>query len=220
MPVVRLAFTAVARSAFLFAAAFAAVAAAVALGAFTPVDRWAVDHVMAWLSTDFHPVTAVSALRPVQPWDSTAVIPVDVWLYPASVGLSALVVATATALLWRSGRRPAALAWAAAWVLGNAVEVLCKSLIERPPLYGLGRYLVGFDDSFPSGHTVRAILLVAAAGSVWPRLRPALAVWAAATLVLLVVASWHTPSDVLGGMLLAGALAAAAASLSRRRAPV
>ncbi|MGZ4389787.1 MAG: hypothetical protein ACXVZL_10435, partial [Gaiellaceae bacterium] len=86
-----------ARTALLFAAAFVAVAAAVALGAFTPVDRWAVDHVMAWLSTDFHPVTAVSALRPVQPWDPTAQIPVDAWLYPASVPLSALVVSAAAA---------------------------------------------------------------------------------------------------------------------------
>jgi membrane-associated phospholipid phosphatase len=206
------------RAAAACAAAFAAVSVAVALGAFDAVDQWSVDHVMQWLSTDVHPVSVVSALRPVQPWDPTPQVAVDAWLYPASAPISALVLGAVALLLWRRGRRVAAVAWLSAWVLGNAVELLCKNVLERPTLHALGRSLGGFDNSFPSGHTVRSVLLVAALGLLWPRLRPAFAAWLASTLVLLVVASWHTPSDVLGGVLLAGALAAAAASVSRRRA--
>jgi membrane-associated phospholipid phosphatase len=208
----------VARASLLLAAAFAGVAVAVALGGFDGTDQWAVDHVMAWLSTETHEVTFASALRPVQPWTPAAEIPVDAWLYLASVPVSALVLAAACATLRRRGLRVAAAAWAVAWVAGNAVEVVGKTVVVRPPLHALGRHLVGFDDSFPSGHTLRGVLLAALVGLVWPRLRVVAAGWLAAALVLLVVASWHTPSDVLGGALLAGALAAAASAVSERAA--
>lgn len=206
------------RPALLFAAAFAAVAVAVALGGFTSVDQWALDHVMPWLAASDHPVTLVSAIRPVQPWDPSPQLPVDAWLYPASVPVSFLVVAAACAVLWRRGRRLPALAWAAAWVAADALELLFKHVLVRPALYDGAVHVVGFDGSFPSGHTLRTVIVAVLVGLVWPRLRVAAAAWAAVVLPMLVVASWHTPSDVLGGALLAGALVVPAARLTRRRA--
>ena len=46
-------------------------------------------------------------------------------------------------VLWRRGRRRAALVWAAAWIAGNAIEVLTKATLTRPPLYAHGLHLVG-----------------------------------------------------------------------------
>ena len=61
--------------------------------------------------------------------------------------------------------RNAALAWAVAWVVANAVEVLGKGVLRRPTLHvtdGASRGdLHGFDGSFPSGHAMRAVLLAA-----------------------------------------------------------
>jgi membrane-associated phospholipid phosphatase len=98
-------------------------------------------------------------------------------------------------------------AWAAAWLFANAVEVIGKGLLHRPALSvgmnGIRVHLAGFDSSFPSGHTARGLVLAFVVGAVWPRLSWAAAVWAVGTCVFLVVSAAHTPSDVLGGILVA-----------------
>ena len=167
---------------------------------------------MPWLSPVAHPQTIVSIMLPFNGPMPSAEIPLKLWTYPASVPVSALVLSLCCVLLWRRGRHAAAAAWAAAWVVANAVEVLGKSVLHRPALHMLWHgghaHVVGFDDSFPSGHTLRALLVAVVVGVVWRRARSAAAAWAVVTLALLVVTNAHTPSDVLGGVLLAGALAA------------
>jgi membrane-associated phospholipid phosphatase len=54
------------------------------------------------------------------------------------------------------------------------------------------------------------VVLAALLGAAVPRLRAAAALWAVATLVVLVPAGLHTPSDVVGAVLLGGTLAALA----------
>ena len=50
----------------------------------------------------------------------------DLWTYPCSVLISGLVVAVAAVVLWPRLGPVAALAPAAAWVIGNAIEVIGK----------------------------------------------------------------------------------------------
>jgi membrane-associated phospholipid phosphatase len=144
---------------------------------------------------------------------------------PGQLVVSALLVTGACGALVRRGRVDAAAAWATAWLLATALEVVCKRLLERPPLYRDGTHVVSFDASWPSGHAARAAVVAAALASAWPRLRALLAVWLAAVAALLEAAGFHTPTDVLGGLLLAGLLAAAASAaersgaLGRRAAP-
>lgn len=211
---------AVARGSLLLAAAFAAVAALVVAGGFTGIDQWAVEHTMPWLTPETHSQTVTSVMLPFRGGTPRAEIPLDLWTYPAAVPLSAIVLALCCAVLWRRGHRIGAVAWAAAWIVGDAVEVLGKGLLDRPALHmtwhGTRTHLVGFDDSFPSGHTLRGVLAAVLVGLVWRRARPVAALWVAGTLALLVVTSAHTPSDVLGGALLAAALAAAALALTER----
>ena len=90
-----------------------------------------------------------------------------------------------------------------ALVAAVAVEVLCKELLTRPALY---------DGSF---HIAAVRLVVperarAAHGDRRRRRRLAMAAraplavaWAIASIVLLQLAGWHTPTDLAGGVLLA-----------------
>lgn len=177
------------RRAAIVALAFAALAALVCLGSFTRLDQWGVEHLMP--GADF---------RETQPTVAESLVPLlgahwDTWLggvanivtLPAAFLLSLAIVA------WRS--RVLALALIAA----VAVEVVCKELIQRPALYAGAFHIGAFDSSFPSGHTLRTILVAAA---VWPVLRGWAVAWALASIVLLQLAAWHTPTDILGGVLL------------------
>jgi membrane-associated phospholipid phosphatase len=192
------------------AGVFAALAVLVAAGAFTGIDQWAVDHLMP--GARFTPSTTSLAadalpLRHVRwhdPWQAA----VNIVALPASFLLALALIA------WRSRRLAVAL------VACVAVEVLCKEVLERPALYADGQHVTGFDSSFPSGHTLRIVLLALA-------FRPLLgrwaAAWAAVAIALVVLAGWHTPSDVAGGLLLGllGGVAAvrgrAAGALRARR---
>jgi membrane-associated phospholipid phosphatase len=91
---------------------------------------------------------------------------------------------------------------AAALLAAVAVEVVCKELLVRPRLHQGSFHIVAFNSSFPSGHTLRTVIVAAAVAWAWPRLRAAAVVWAVAGIVLLELAGWHTPTDVLGGLLL------------------
>ena len=110
------------------------------------------------------------------------------------------------AVLWRRGERTAALLWLGGFGLASVVEVVCKGMITRPALYVTapeGPYHVsGFDSSFPSGHAMRAALLTAIVAATWPGLRWLVLAWLAAVLVTLGLNGVHTPTDILGGLLL------------------
>lgn len=80
-----------------------------------------------------------------------------------------------------------------------------RVVLAHPRFYPvLGTDQVGID-AFPSGHATGAMSIALAATLVAPaRIRPAVALAAAAYVfavsILLLVLSWHLPSDVLGGL--------------------
>jgi len=118
-------------------------------------------------------------------------------------------------LVLAAARRLRTLIWPGAWLAAVAVEVGFHRALTRPALYRDGVHLVAFDTSWPSGHGLRCALVAAAVGAAWPRLRILLAIWLAAAVVLLELAGFHTPTDIVGGLLLAVVVAAGAIELDR-----
>jgi membrane-associated phospholipid phosphatase len=171
------------------AVAFATLALLVSFGALTRFDQWGVDHLMPGASFGEKEPTFTDSLVPLlgAHWDTWLGGAANIVTLPASFLLSLAIVA------WRSRLLAVAL------IAGVAVEVVCKELIDRPALYDGAFHITSFDSSFPSGHTLRTILVAAA---VWPLLRGWAVAWAVASIVLLQLAAWHTPTDVLGGVLL------------------
>jgi membrane-associated phospholipid phosphatase len=182
------------------AVALAALAAAVAAGGLTWLDQYAVDHWMPELRPrERTPLVSIDQLYPHlrSPFETVCAL----WTYPASGLVSGVILVACCVVLERRGRRSAAVAWAVAWVLANAVEVLAKNTLHRPQLTAAGGLGV-FGSSFPSGHATRAVLTEALVAAVWPRLAVPALVWVAGVLPALVILGAHTPSDVLGGVLL------------------
>ena len=178
-----------------------------AAGALTALDQWGVDHLMP--GAHFHEAThgLADGLVPLlhAHWHGGLAVAANVVTLPASFVISLAIVT------WRS--RVLALALLA----GVAVEVVCKELLVRPALYAGTFHIATFDSSFPSGHTLRTVLVAAA---LWPAVRWPAAGWAVASLALLQLAGWHTPSDIAGGLLLAALAllgAGGAGALRRRR---
>jgi membrane-associated phospholipid phosphatase len=134
---------------------------------------------------------------------------------PGQVVISLVLVLFAARRLWTRGRAEAAVCWTVAWFVAVAVEIAFRHTLTREPLYRDGVHLVGFDASWPSGHALRCTLVAGALAAAWPRLRIPLAVWLAAAVVLLELAGFHTPTDLLGGLLLATAAAGGAVALER-----
>lgn len=198
------------------AAAFAVFSVLVAAGALTGLDQWAIDHAMTSASRAGTMPTLGDALVPLLHTDFGSPLDVTAGLVtaPASIVLSLLLTGACCAVLYRRGRPRAAKAWAAAWLAGNAVEELCKSTLTRPALYRHGLHVAAFDSSYPSGHTIRSLVVAAAVAATWPAARPWVAGWAAASLVLLEVDALHTPSDIAGGVLVSVLLVAAARRLA------
>jgi membrane-associated phospholipid phosphatase len=209
-----------------FAAAFAALAVLVATGILDGVDRFAVDHLMPGLDARHSgKPSLLQALSPVSrqrgPFDLAA----DAWLYPASVPVSGLIVTVAAAALWRRGRRIEPALWLGALVVGTAIEVLVKGTVKRQALFatddGARIHVIAFDDSLPSGHALRSAILVAAIAVTWQRYGPVALAWAVTVPPLLLLAGWHTPTDIVAGSVLALLLvllvrAASADDLERR----
>jgi undecaprenyl-diphosphatase len=197
------------------AAAFAALAVAVAHSpAVQRADQWATTHAMPGLEAGGRAPSAVASAVPFRrvslhghAWIRFVT---DAWTLPASPLVSALLFALGGLLLVRRGARAAAVAWGAAWVVGNAVEVLTKHVLERPPLHDVVRgarvHVAGFDHSYPSGHALRSVLLAGLVTALWPRARTGALLWALAALPLLLLAGFHAPSDLVGGALLAALL--------------
>jgi membrane-associated phospholipid phosphatase len=147
------------------------------------------------------------ALSPVGRQHGPFDVAADTWLYPASVPASGLIVTIAAATLWRRGRRIEPALWIAALVVGPAIEVPVKGIVKRPALFatedGVRIHAIAFDDSLPSGHALRSAILAAAIAVTWRRCAlPALA-WAVTVPPLLLLAGWHTPTDIVAGSLLA-----------------
>ena len=134
---------------------------------------------------------------------------------PGQVLISFLLVGAAARRLWTGGQVEAAVCWTAAWLVAVAVEVAFRHTLTREPLYRHGVHLVGFDASWPSGHALRCALVAGALAAAWPRLRIPLAIWLVAVIVLLELGGFHTPTDILGGLLLATAAAASAVAAER-----
>jgi membrane-associated phospholipid phosphatase len=188
------------------AAALVAVTIAVALGVFTRLDQFSLDHLMPWLVPTSRPSGSHDGLwQPFKLHTPNAEKLLELFTYPCSVLVSGLVVAIAAVVLWPRLGPFAALAPAAAWVVGNAVEVLLKATIVRPGVYGSAGteriHVVGFDDSFASGHTMRGLIVAYTVTLLWRRASPWVWIWAALVGPALVVISAHTPSDVIGGAL-------------------
>lgn len=123
-------------------------------------------------------------------------------------------------------RRPRlAIAVVALMVLAPLTANILKPLLAHPHAQ-IGGVHVGAA-SWPSGHSSAAAALVLSAVLAAPRrVRPIVAVlgvcYAVAVGVALLILAWHMPSDVIGGYLLAGVLAAlavAALRASERRWP-
>jgi membrane-associated phospholipid phosphatase len=200
------------RSALVLAAAFAALAGLVAAGVFTHLDQWSIDHAMP--GAHFRPRERHGFLEGLIPlynssWHGPWNVAVNLVTLPAGFLVSLALVSLLS--------RAAGLALLAAVL----VEVVCKETLERPRLYSHGVHVVAFNSSFPSGHTLRTVIVAATVAWAFPRLRAVAAAWAIASLALLELVGWHTPTDIAGGMLL-GALAllgARAAGALRRRRP-
>jgi membrane-associated phospholipid phosphatase len=199
-------------------AAYAALAVLVATGATNGLDQWSIDHLMPGLGTANAAPSKTEAVVPLlhASWDTPLAVAGNVVTLPAQVLIASAIAAACWLVLVRRGRTHAALAWAVAWIAANSVEVLCKSVLARPLLHHDGAPLWAFQSSWPSGHTLRSVLIAATVAAVWPTAARWVAAWAAATLVLLEVDGFHVPTDIAGGVV----LALLAAGLARREAAV
>jgi membrane-associated phospholipid phosphatase len=137
----------------------------------------------------------------------------------AAIGLALVAVALAQRLAWRAGAVVALLA-----VTGASTQ-LVKHLVAQPRFEAwLGGDQVGAA-AWPSGHATAAMALALCAVLVAPpALRVAAALcggaFAAGVGYAVLVLAWHFPSDVLGGLLVAGmwtALAVAALRVVEKR---
>jgi membrane-associated phospholipid phosphatase len=136
---------------------------------------------------------------------------------PASAWPSLVLLVVLAAFAWRRRGAVCAVVFVACFGLAGAAEVVSKSAVERPALYvervsGI-HHLAGFDSSYPSGHAVRAVVLVFLAASLWPSVRSLLLAWTGVALILVELGGFHTPSDIVGGCALGAAIVALAAAL-------
>jgi membrane-associated phospholipid phosphatase len=202
-------FTPIQLGIVVLAVAFVVLAALVAAGRLDRLDHYAVVHWMPGLD----PARAGDTIPSVwglfvpfeldsSPWWHRLL---DTVMYPASVLVSFTVFAVGAVVLWRRGAKVAAVAWGALWFVADALEVTAKIAIEKPALSvtedGTSHHLGAFDHSYPSGHAMRAVLVAGLVLYVWRRVGWVAAAWAAILPVCLVAASWHVPSDVIGGVL-------------------
>ena len=67
-------------------------------------------------------------------------------------------------------------------MIGNGIEVIGKGTITRPALYrevnGVPVHIDAFDDSFPSGHMMRGVIVAFAIGLMFTRSWKWAALWA------------------------------------------
>jgi membrane-associated phospholipid phosphatase len=198
--------------------AFAMLAALVATGHLNTVDSYAVRHLMPFGTGIEHGGSHL--LVRLLAYQGHQFHLGRVLRLPASALLSTVLILAVCLVLWRRGRRELATLWLAAFVVANVAEGIGKLAITKPTLYALSHGSLtpaGFPHSFPSGHATRAALLAAAAASAWTRLWPLFLAWVVVLVVTAELDAIHTPSDLAGGVLLAGALISAVLAINRRR---
>jgi membrane-associated phospholipid phosphatase len=183
----------------------------------TELDRWGVEHAMPFAGAPGAAPTLADSIVPLYhvSFHPLGHAVAEIVTLPGQVLVSLALVAMASRHLWKRGRVDAAVFSLAAWFLAVAIEIVFRHTLTRPPLYHDAVHIVAFDNSWPSGHTLRAAIAAAALAVAWPRLRPLLAVWLVVVMVLLELAGFHTPTDILGGLLLAVVAAAAAIECER-----
>ena len=189
----------------------AGTAALSSTGVLHGLDQYAVDHAMPWLVPRERPLVTIGGLLFPHLHGPAVQALLGLLTYPAAFAPSLVLILAAT---WRLGSRTR-LTWAASWVAGNAIEAAGKLGLDRPSLFKHGVHASTFDDSLPSGHTIRAILVAAAVASARRHGRPAFA-WAAVVPPALVVTGAHTVTDVIAGT---GVALAVLAWAPRRRIP-
>ncbi|HUZ97768.1 MAG TPA: phosphatase PAP2 family protein [Gaiellaceae bacterium] len=185
------------------AGAFAVLAVLVAHGDLTSIDQWAVGHAMP--GADFSGTsTLASAVIPLWDvhWHGVVHIVAELVTLPASFTPATVIVAAACLRL----RGRAGATFAAAYAAGNVIELLVKATLTRPLLFAHGVHLASFDSSYPSGHTIRTVLVACAVAWAWPRLARWAIAWAVCSLALIELGGQHVPSDIVGGLLVAAAL--------------
>lgn len=188
-------------------AALVVLSVLVAAGSLNGVDQFSVDHLMPWLRPRSQGHGGIAGFyRPFYLDTATWTKLLDLWTYPCSLLISALVVIWAAFALWPRYGLVVALTPAVAWVIGNGVEVVGKGTLTRPPLYGtsFGQkvHIQAFDDSFPSGHTIRGVIVAFAVALLFTRWWKWVLVWCALVGPALVLQSSHTITDVVGGLLI------------------
>jgi membrane-associated phospholipid phosphatase len=201
------------RRAVVLGAVFVVLTAAVGTGLTRSADRFALDHLQPLSGTSLAqtvaPPNPLVALRPViHDHRSALVSAAAIAFAPADTLSAVLIVAAVGLMLHRRGRPRAAAAWIAALLAGLAIEGTGKLLVDQiqfsPHATVFGVTLNG---SYPSGHTIRSVILATMAATLWPRMRPWLIAWVALVTSVLELGGLHVPSDIAGGFLAGGALA-------------
>ncbi len=211
------------RLALVLVAAFAVLTIAVAADGLRPVDRYAIDRLMPFTDDNVAGTIAPSepwdAIRPILQGDRSVAESVAALAFAPADTVSALLLAGgATLLLVRRRRRPwrAGAVWIAGVLAGLVVEVAGKIVIPQisytPASVVLGVRIGG---TYPSGHTTRSVIVAAMVVWLWPRVLPLAIIWVAYVASVLELGGLHVPSDIAGGFLIGGALAAAAAAYGR-----
>jgi membrane-associated phospholipid phosphatase len=118
------------------------------------------------------------------------------------VAASLLVLAGAVRLRRAPG---VGAAWLLAFAAGIAIEVAGKRLVERAGI-DADRLPWLAHDGYPSGHTMRGILVAGVLAGAWPRARRPLIAWAVANAALVEATGMHPLSEVVGGLLAGAAL--------------
>ena len=194
------------RSAALLAGTYVVLATLFALDAFGRFDQWAVDELMPGGRFSAREPGFGDSLVPLlhAGWGSGWAVAANIVTLPAGFLVSFAIAAVLSRRL-------------ALVLLGAvAVEGLSKEVLSGPALYHGGLHIAAFDSSFPSGHALRAVIIGGAVALLWPRFRALAIGWTVAAIALLLLCGWHTPSDLIGGIVL-GLLGAAAAGALRRR---
>jgi membrane-associated phospholipid phosphatase len=193
--------------------ALALLAAAVGVGHMGPLDQLSVDNLMPFHDRPVRePSTWQQLMSPLgavtNGRNSAAAQALFALTIPAAP-LASAVVAVAALVVMASRGHGRVRIWAATLIGAAIAEVALKSIVGRPLLHQFdSRFQAdvsrdAFNHSFPSGHTVRAALIVALLIELAPSLRFPLMLWLMAMSAALVLCSMHTPTDVLGGVLLA-----------------
>jgi membrane-associated phospholipid phosphatase len=202
-------------SASLVAAAAAAAAIVIGdlvdRGRLAHLDVHAVHQWMPWLQPEPRTSTLHGFVVPETRRATWGTV-VALSTYPASVGASAAIVLLVVVLLWARGRRRSSVVIFDLWIAANLIELVGKHLVTRAPIHQIswGHHgtLPALNNSLPSGHVIRALIVAAALAALGRAGRIAY-LWALTVPVAVVVIGDHTPTDAAAGLAAGIALVAA-----------